>query len=371
MAFPVIPALLGAGALLFVMTGKSSAATSPSAPYKVAPPDGSSPAKIEPKPAPKNWKEMSESLQAQVASALGQLGVSPATGELTGAPVTADAIKLATQTAALCESQGFYDVAKDLRRWAEQAAKAVPTPPAAAPMKEQAPPGLNPAQVEALVRTLTLDRDPKVIQGVIDTLKKLPQSPQRDYFIGMAQALMLQLQAAQSTTQTMQQIDEVIKSPTVAEVVTAVKPLPPVIVPVATTSTSPGWPQPKPSTSTAPPIVKLPPTVFDKPLLSLAAFPDPTPKARLMSRALKSKGEDVKSWQRIMKRFGYDIGTFGPAKDGVDGDFGATMDKVTRAFQTWGFTRTRDPQIKIDGVVGPVTRRLVLLKTADMKAAAA
>jgi peptidoglycan hydrolase-like protein with peptidoglycan-binding domain len=105
------------------------------------------------------------------------------------------------------------------------------------------------------------------------------------------------------------------------------------------------------------------------PGLALSAFADPTPNARVLK--LGSKGEDVKSWQRVMKRFGYDIGTFGPDGDGVDGDFGATMDQVTRAFQTWGLSRTRDPQIKVDGIVGPFTRRLVLLRTSDMKAAAA
>jgi peptidoglycan hydrolase-like protein with peptidoglycan-binding domain len=103
--------------------------------------------------------------------------------------------------------------------------------------------------------------------------------------------------------------------------------------------------------------------------LSLSAFSDPTPNARLLR--LGSKGEDVASWQRVLKRLGYDVGTFGPNGDGVDGNFGPTTDRVTRELQSWAVTRTRDPQIQVDGVVGPVTRRLVLLRTADMKAAAA
>ena len=111
------------------------------------------------------------------------------------------------------------------------------------------------------------------------------------------------------------------------------------------------------------------PTVPKTPVpaaLTLSRFADPSPSARTLAKGMK--GEDVKSWQRIMKALGYDIGKFGPNKDGVDGDFGATLDRVTRQFQSDGIARYRDSSIVADGKVGPVSRRLVLLRTADAKA---
>lgn len=378
MALPIIPIAAGAAVLLLMMKGKSQAAAPPApGEYGLAPSDGSAPAVKEPKPPAKTWKEMPQALQEQVASALGALGVSPATGQLSGGPVTADAIKMATQTAALCEAQGFYDIAKELRKLAAQAAPRVPTPPAAEAMKPAAPAGLTAAQVEAITRTLTLDRDPKAIAALISMLEKLPPSPQKDSFVGMAKALLLQLQAAQSTTQTLQQIDEVIKSPGVAEVVTAVKPLPPVIVPV-----TPPAPPPSPQRSPAPPPPPPPPAaaivptapapgdVMDRPALPrLDDFADPAPKARVLKLMPKGpgriQGEDVKSWQRILKRFGYDLGTYGPNKDGVDGDFGNATDSATKAFQAWGRARYNDPRIVVDGDVGPITRRLVLMRNSE------
>lgn len=567
MALPILPLAAGAAALVFLLSKKSSAAAGPpsttTGPYNQAPADGSKPATPEPKPPAKTWKEMPQALQEQVAAALGALGVSPATGELGTEPVGADAIKLATQTAALCESQGFYEVASELNRLAGLAAKKVPTPKEAEPIKAAAPPGLTPEQIEAIARTLTLDRDPKSIEALLKTLMLLPPSQQRDDFISMAQALLLQLAAAQSTTQTMQQIDQVIKSPGIAEVNQAVQPLPPAVIPVVNptvTTSAPVLPAPSSPVATA----SLPTThaglapltgtrllqqgssgadvkawqavlrldgfastvnadgvygskttaatkawqkqrgltadgkvgpatrakigtlpVQDKPVavpapvataslptthaglkpltgsrllqngstgadvkawqailrldgfgstvtadgvygaktvaatkawqtqrgigadgkvgpgtrakigspavkaataaapaaavkapaqttpapsaLTLDKFPDPSPKARTLQKG--SKGEDVKSWQRILIAMGYPMGTFGPNKDGVDGDFGATADKQTRAFQQWALNRYKDPRITVDGKVGPTTRRLVLMRTAEAKAA--
>lgn len=548
MALPVLPLAAGAAALLFFLMQKKAGAAPAPGEYGQAPPDGSAPPKKEPKPPAKSWKEMPPALQEQVAAALGALGVSPATGELSGAPVSAEAIKLATQTAALCESQGFYDVAKELNRLAGLAARTVPTPPEAGPIMTAAPPGLTPEQVEAIARTLTLDRDPKSIAALLKTLEALPPSPQRDNFILMAQALLLQLAAAQSTTQTMQQIEQVITSPGIAQVNQAVQPLPPAAIPVlippptaaalthaalrsltgtrilqsgstgndvkawqnilrldgfAPSITADGiygaktitatklWqsqrgltpdgkvgpatrakigsapipdkaiavPAPvstpalptthaglKPltgsrilqagstgadvkawqailrldgfsssvaadgafgpktvaatkawqaqrgigadgkvgpgtrakigappsssssSSSAAPAAVLTPPTAPATRALTLDSYPDPAPTARTLKRG--SKGEDVKSWQRILKAFGYPMGAFGPAKDGIDGDFGATAEKQTRAFQEWGRSRYKDSRIAVDGTVGPITRRLVLLRTAESKAAA-
>ena len=42
----------------------------------------------------------------------------------------------------------------------------------------------------------------------------------------------------------------------------------------------------------------------------------------------------VATLQRALKAAGYDLGTFGPSKDGVDGGFGAMTERALRSFQT-------------------------------------
>ncbi len=338
---PVIPIALGAAAL-FLLTRKSEGA------YAQAPSDGSSPSVKEKAPAPKTWKEMPQALQEQVAAALGALGVSPATGELSGGGVTADAIKMATQTAALCESQGFYDIAKQLRGYIAKAAPSVPTPPEAAAIAKAAPPGLTPEQITALTRTLTLDRDPKVIQQTIELLSKLPPSPQRDALISMAQALLLQLAAAQSTTQTMQQIDQVIKSPGIAEVHAAVQPLPPVVVPVLSPSSKPAPAPAAPRPSTPAPVMAPAPANATAP----APVASPPSYASLSTEQLKAltgtkilkkgqKGDPIKAWQQLLRNDSYPVA--------VDGVFGTETQAGTAAWQ-------KKRGLVGDGEVGPLTR---------------
>lgn len=46
-----------------------------------------------------------------------------------------------------------------------------------------------------------------------------------------------------------------------------------------------------------------------------------------------STGENVKKLQRFLKAEGYNIGTFGANKDGVDGKFGAMTEKAVRENQ--------------------------------------
>jgi peptidoglycan hydrolase-like protein with peptidoglycan-binding domain len=43
--------------------------------------------------------------------------------------------------------------------------------------------------------------------------------------------------------------------------------------------------------------------------------------------------EAVAALQRALALAGYDLGTFGPARDGIDGDFGGTTEKVVKRFQ--------------------------------------
>lgn len=361
MSLPILPLALAGGAALWLLSQSAKASS-----YSQAPSDGSRPPVKEPAPKAKGWQEMPPALQEQVAAALGALGVSPATGELSGAAVSAEAIQMSTQTAALCESQGFYEVAKQLRVYIAQAAPKVPTPASAAPIAAAAPPGLSPAQIEAVVRTLTLDRDPKAIQALLDRLSKLPGSPERDHYLEMTRALLLQLAAAQSTTQTMQQIDQVIKSPGIAEVHAAVQPLPAVAIPV-----------PAPPPLTAPPLVIVPsagpPTIVPKPPVSAPSrlnfkdVVDPAPAALTLYQGMPNRTNagakaQIASWQTILKKFGFDLGTAGPLKNGVDGDFGTKTTAATKVFQGQGKLNV-DPSIVADGKVGPVTRRLVVYRS--------
>ena len=63
-----------------------------------------------------------------------------------------------------------------------------------------------------------------------------------------------------------------------------------------------------------------------------------------------SKGNAVKECQALLEKHGYDLGPCG-----VDGDFGRMTEKAVRAFQ-------EDRGLKVDGIVGPVTRK-ELMKT--------
>ena len=326
MALPILPIAAGGALLLLLMSQKKAEAK---APYSTAPTDGSKPVTKEPAPPAKTWKEMPPALQEQVAAALGALGVSPTTGQIEGTP-TADALKLATQTAALCESQGFYEVAKELNRLIGEAAQKVPTPPEAAVIKQTAPPGLTPEQIEAIARTLTLDRDPKSIEALIKSLEKLPPSPQRDNYLQMAQALLLQLAAAQSTTQTMQQIEQVITSPGWPQVEQAMGPLPPVVVPVSTA----------PASSTPPIVLSPTPAVPTAPKPPTAAQVQKVLGSRILQAGMA--GPDVLGWQQWLKLDGY------PSIK-ADSKFGP---ETTGATKAWQIARG----LTADGKVGPATK---------------
>jgi N-acetylmuramoyl-L-alanine amidase len=62
-----------------------------------------------------------------------------------------------------------------------------------------------------------------------------------------------------------------------------------------------------------------------------------------------SKGTGVKWAQWELKQAGYNIGTTGTGKDGIDGDFGSKTDAAVRAFQ-------KKYGLVVDGKVGPKTR---------------
>ena len=66
-----------------------------------------------------------------------------------------------------------------------------------------------------------------------------------------------------------------------------------------------------------------------------------------------SKGEQVKTVQRILKGLGYAMGTYGPKRDGIDGDFGGTTQKHVIAFQ-------KKNNLAADGVIGKATWEALL-----------
>ena len=60
------------------------------------------------------------------------------------------------------------------------------------------------------------------------------------------------------------------------------------------------------------------------------------------------KNDYVKILQTQLKKLGYDLGTYGDNKDGIDGDYGTKTVNAVRAFQ-------KKVNIKVDGICGPKT----------------
>jgi hypothetical protein len=58
-----------------------------------------------------------------------------------------------------------------------------------------------------------------------------------------------------------------------------------------------------------------------------------------------SKGQGVEEFQKILVDLGYDLGDFGPNKDGVDGKFGPKTQSAIKKFQS-------DNGLKVDGIIG-------------------
>ena len=72
-----------------------------------------------------------------------------------------------------------------------------------------------------------------------------------------------------------------------------------------------------------------------------------------------SKGPDVEKLQKLLIKMGYDLGDFGPNKDGVDGSFGGTVDGIVRKFQG-------ENDLKVDGKVGKNTLSKMLTVGSDV-----
>lgn len=60
------------------------------------------------------------------------------------------------------------------------------------------------------------------------------------------------------------------------------------------------------------------------------------------------KNDDVVVLQTYLKQLGYNLGTYGEAKDGIDGEYGAKTQTAVRALQ-------KKANIKVDGICGPNT----------------
>lgn len=56
---------------------------------------------------------------------------------------------------------------------------------------------------------------------------------------------------------------------------------------------------------------------------------------KLTSRPDKTDRKAVMQWQTFLKQQGYDLGTSGPNKDGIDGVWGGANSKTEKAFTDW------------------------------------
>lgn len=289
---PIVPLAVGAAGLLFMLTRGSTAGA---ATYSTAPPDGSAPPQKEPAPRAKGHAEMSEGMKKQVAAALSAMHYSP-NGTFLAKP-KASAIAQGTQTAALLQSQGFFDAARDLRKITDEASKMVATPAAMRPVIQTAPAQLSPSQKDYLARVMAMERNPAVLSSVVKWLQSLPPSTARTDAIGTVQALIVQVAAAQSTAETVDKIEQVIKSPGVPQVQrVAQTPLPPVMVqptPAAVARTSPPVPMP----------VAIPAALPEHPAV-VPKTPIPQPVPRQLSAVERLARDMASNLAATQSRFG-------------------------------------------------------------------
>ena len=99
---------------------------------------------------------------------------------------------------------------------------------------------------------------------------------------------------------------------------------------------------------------KIPGLTYDKAV-------EPTPTTKLGDRTLKRgmKGDDVAELQNILVHtLGYDLGTYGTKKDGVDGDFGAKCEAAVKDFQA-------KKGLTADGIYGKKTHAALMSAIAD------
>lgn len=159
--------------------------------------------------------QMSKAQQDAFVAALRALTVDNE-GNILG-PVTADAIRLATQTSGRLDKDGFPEAAETLRKFAQLAAEWVAPP---LPKDEIPMPPSMPAELAAKVqRFLQNERDPAKIQKLVDALREYKGTPEGKNAIQMLKALMIQIESEEAKREALEKAQEVIETP-------ASKPLP-------------------------------------------------------------------------------------------------------------------------------------------------
>lgn len=89
---------------------------------------------------------------------------------------------------------------------------------------------------------------------------------------------------------------------------------------------------------------------------AVADTPAPAPAGyKLGDRTLRRgmKGPDVAELQAALVSIGYDCGTFGAARDGIDGSFGSATQTAVETLQA-------EAGIKVDGIFGPASHTALL-----------
>jgi len=150
---------------------------------------------------------MPDALKQQMATVLTNMGVD-SNGNIVGQP-TAASVAQATALAGNLDTAGYPAAAAYLRQMAQRAGIAVPS----LPVNQQAPiPCADAATQDKVNRALQMERDPAVLQSVVDTLKALPcaSNPAVIALIGQFQALITNMQAANSTSQVLNNTGNIV-----------------------------------------------------------------------------------------------------------------------------------------------------------------
>lgn len=152
---------------------------------------------------------MSKAQQDAFVAALRALTVD-SEGNILG-PVTADAIRLATQTSGRLEKDGFPEAAQTLRKFAQLAAEwvAPPEPKDEIPM----PPSMPAELAKKVQRFLQNERDPAKIQKLVDALREYKNTPEGKNAIQMLKALMVQIESEEAKREALEKAQEVIETP--------------------------------------------------------------------------------------------------------------------------------------------------------------
>lgn len=316
---------------------------------------------------------MPVALQDEMMAVMRELGVDGA-GNVHG-PVSAAAIQHATDLSARLESSGWGQAAASIRSFADAAIRAVP-----APKPKVAIPGLTTVQMSDVQKTMDLERDPKKLEALEAQLKKVPASPGRDQALGALDSMINQLETQHAVARAAVDVDQMIRtSPASAPaapgallragskgpevlawqnflVSQGFKLTPDGAFGPATTLATKTWqkkvglptdgvvgPASRATASRGPTAAAASPVAV-RPTASrtTATATAPVPSAAV-SRTLRAgmKGDDVKSWQKVLADAGYTMQ--------IDGIFGPGTTAATKDWQT-------KHALPADGVVGPATR---------------